>query len=70
MELSQKGIDKELIEEKLSEIDQTETEKAIKKIIIKKAKLYLPQKMIKYLIARGFEYNLVKKSVDEWLQKS
>ncbi len=69
LELLQKGIAKNLIEEKLASISQHQIQTAIQTLIAKKAKLYPPQKLINYLTARGFEYDLVKNLVDELAQK-
>lgn len=67
LELLQKGVAKDLIEEKLSKINISEIQSAIRTLIAKKAKLYSRQKLISYLTARGFEYELVKNLVDEWV---
>lgn len=57
LELKQKGINNELIEQILEEYDE---EEALKKIIEKK-KHYSPEDILKYLLSQGFPYDLIKK---------
>ena len=76
LELRQKGIDEELIEEKLATIDIMQRQQAIRQIIEKKIRLYaglskfkLRNKLLRYLINHGFNYDLAKSLVDEFLEK-
>lgn len=82
-ELKQKGITEEIIEQVLSDSkeDEKDLEKA-KKIIDKKISKYLPagrqvkglekqkirEKLGRFLASRGFDYDTIKKSIDEVLK--
>jgi len=73
LELLQKGVDQKIIDSQISQINQIN---AAKKIINKKLKLYkslpklkLKQKLFSHLARRGFEFPLIKKVVDEEMQK-
>lgn len=59
MELQQKGIANELIEQTLENYDE---EEALNKLMEKK-KHYSPQKLTEYLLRQGFGYEIVKKVV-------
>lgn len=61
MELLQKGVSKETILEAASEFDiDSKQEKLIEKLIEKK--MYLPyEKLVAYLIRRGFSYEEIRK---------
>lgn len=76
LELRQKGIDKTIIDQVLSSLDQTEWRKLALKIVAKKIrilknlpKIKIKQKLFNLLISRGFDYPLVKKVIDENLEK-
>jgi len=77
LELLQKGIDGQLVEEKINTISSQNFEKAAKEILRRKIKLYshfkkreLKDKLIKHLLRRGFDYQSIKVLVDEFLEKS
>ena len=61
MELAKKGVHREIIAEVLDGRDDTEE---ILKIIAKKRNKYDDEKLIQYLCRQGFNYDLVKKSVE------
>lgn len=76
LELRQKGIDQETINEVIAEIDEAQLEKQAKKILEKKIKLWqnLPpkeqkHKLMNQLLRRGFDWQLTKKVIDEFMQK-
>lgn len=76
LELRQKGIDQEIINEVIAEIDEAQLEKQAKKILVKKIKLWqnLPpmeqkHKLMNQLLRRGFDWQLTKKVIDEFMQK-
>jgi len=75
-ELIKKGIDKEIIEQSLSTISSQQSSVAAQKIIDKKIRLYqklpkqkLKQKLFAHLARRGFDYELIKKVIDESLER-
>jgi len=76
-ELLQKGIDKEIIEQKLSKIDKQQLEKAARKVLQKKIKYWkeLPQlklkkKIFNLLAYRGFDFTTINNLIDEFIKKS
>ena len=76
LELLQKGVDQQLVEEKINTISPEHFKKAAKKILCNKIKLYshlkgrkLRDKLIKHLLRRGFDYQSIKVLVDEFLEK-
>ncbi|MBP7478458.1 MAG: RecX family transcriptional regulator, partial [Chitinophagales bacterium] len=76
MELSQKGIDKEIIQDALREIDDAAYADKLKTMAIKKNKTILSEnlfdrktKLIRFLLSKGFEMDLIRKTVDEILPK-
>lgn len=76
LELRQKGIDEDLIEEKLAAIDSVQRQEAMRQVIEKKIRLYaglgkfkLRNKLLRYLTSHGFDYELAKNLVDEFLEK-
>ena len=76
-ELLQKGIDKEIIEQKLSKIDKQQLEKAARKVLQKKIKYWkeLPQlklkkKIFNLLAYRGFDFTTINNLIDESIKKS
>jgi len=76
-ELMAKGVDKDLIDEKLAGIGNRQLEKSALDLIKRKALLYTGKKkieqkdkLVKHLLRRGFDYGLSKKLVDEWLENS
>ena len=76
LELLQKGIDRQLVEEKINTISPEHLRKAAKEILCNKIKLYshlkkreLKDKLIKHLLRRGFDYQSIKVLVDEFLEK-
>lgn len=62
MELRNKGIKNEVIEEVITVRDDGEE---IRKIIMKKRARYTQEKLIAYLCKQGFSYDLVRKVVEE-----
>ena len=63
MELSQKGVSREIIEEVL---DGRNDEDELRKMIARKRVKYAePEKLIAYLCRQGFSYDLVKRLVEE-----
>lgn len=64
LELIKKGVEKNIIEEVLAENLRSDEEE-IKKIILKKAKKYTPEKLVTYLTRQGFDYQLAKDLVLE-----
>lgn len=62
MELTKKGISKEIIEEVLRDGDRSDEEE-IKKIIAKKRSKYDDEKLVSYLVRQGFDYQLVQSLV-------
>ncbi len=78
LELRQKGISSELIEKILSNGDiKILSEEAVKKLIIKKIARYqglpkreLYQKLSQFLLRRGFDWDEVKKVVDQVLPRN
>lgn len=76
MELSQKGIDKEIIRDALREIDDAAYADKLKTLAIKKNKTILSEnlfdrktKLTRFLLSKGFEMDLIRKAVDEILPK-
>lgn len=74
-ELYQKGIDRDLIKQVLEEIDLDEAALAIH-ILEKKAKAWknlprsqLQKKAFEFLLRRGFEYSVVKETIENLLKK-
>ncbi len=76
-ELKQKGISEDLIEEVLA--DSKEDEKDLgkaKEIIQKKIARYkdldsfkIKEKLSRFLVSRGFDYDTIKKAIDEFISK-
>ena len=64
LELRQKGIDQNIIDQLLRENLRSDEEE-IKKIIAKKAKKYNRDQLISYLVRHGFDYSLAQTAVDE-----
>lgn len=62
LELMKKGIKKDIIDEVLGTRDD---EDEIDKVIFKKRKKYTDEKLIQYLLAQGFPYDLVREKVLE-----
>lgn len=62
-ELSQKGVDKSIIEEALGDSERNDQEE-IEKVIRKKARRYTKEKMIMHLVRQGFNYNVAKTAVE------
>ena len=63
MELAQKGVDKEVINEVL---DGRNDEEELRKMVARKSAKYDdPQKLMAYLCRQGFSYELVRKVVEE-----
>lgn len=69
--LLQKGIQEKLIQKAFSEIDEKDYLETIKKIIQKNISKYKglkeyqkKQKITQYLMSKGFEYDLIVKSID------
>ena len=76
IELLGKGLDKELVEDKISSVTNKKIEKsALFNIRIKSGKYLNLQKrvqkvkLIKLLLAKGFEYEVSKRLVDEWSER-
>ncbi len=75
-ELLQKGIDKELIEQKLSEIDKRQLEESARLILKKKIiywrdlpKLKFKKKIFNFLAYRGFDFKIIRNLIDEFTKK-
>lgn len=75
-ELRQKGIDEKIINKALLTIDDKQLTVLARKIIDKKMKLYknlpklkLKQKLFSHLARRGFDFNVIKKVIDEKVEK-
>jgi regulatory protein len=75
-ELLNKGVAKTIIDEVLSTINNKQLTTSMKSIIQKKIKLYshlppakLKQKLYSYLARRGFDFNMIKNTIDEALKK-
>lgn len=76
MELKQKGIDNDLIEELLIETPSTDLAKA-KKLAEKRIQRYgkvddkrkVFEKMARYLASKGFDYDIIKEVIDQVLPK-
>ena len=62
LELTKKGIDKEIIAEVMAESSRDETAE-IEKIIAKKRPKYTDEKLIQYLVRQGFDYQLASSLV-------
>ena len=76
VELLKKGVERELVEEKLRKIDKSQWDGSIEKLVEKKAKMgkglskqKQRQKLISFLQRRGFRYERIKKVIDETLEK-
>lgn len=65
MELSKKGVKKEIIEEVLSESERNDAEE-IRKIIAKKRAKYDDDELVAYLCRQGFSYGLAREQVSEF----
>lgn len=64
-ELLQKGVATEIIETALTEYSDDDQESAIKKLILKKRKIYGDdQKLLAYLARQGFRYDDIKKALE------
>lgn len=77
VELLKKGIDKEIIEQALLTIDNQQLVSLAKKLVEKKIRLYqclpifkLKQKLISFLLRRGFDFHLSKTIIDEMVKKA
>lgn len=78
LELSSKGIDKEIINEVLNSQNQDVEIQKSKKILEKKINLFskkypkqiLKFKLNRYLLGKGFSFDIVKKAIDEVISKS
>lgn len=75
-ELFNKGIAKTIIDDVLSIINNQQLTTLIRSLIKKKIKLYsylppikLKQKLYSYLARRGFDFNMIKNTIDEALKK-
>ena len=76
MELKQKGIDKELIDELLKNEKESDFEKA-KKLAEKRIPRYskikekrkIFEKLGRFLVSKGFDYDIIKKVVDQVFDK-
>ncbi len=77
MELIEKGISKEIIEQVLSALSSTDTQKATAVELLKK-RIYkykgmtmreTKEKMLDFLVRRGFDFDLSKSAIDEVLGK-
>ena len=73
--LRQKHIDQEIIDKALQTIDQQEYEQTLRKLLLNKLKslsnihdpLILRKKLISFAVGRGFEYELINKTIDQIL---
>ncbi len=63
MELRKKGIDNTIIESMMSETGRSEADE-LKKMIAKKRNKYDHDKLIRYLVQQGFNYELVREAVE------
>lgn len=75
-ELFQKGIDKDIIESVLDQVDDNKLLKLAQKVVNKKFNLYkslpklkLKKKLYDHLIRRGFDYKTAKTVIDEIMEK-
>ena len=65
VELRQKGISNELIEQVLSESEDYDEHKALKELVIKKQARYSDRnKFIAYLMRQGFRYDEIKQALN------
>ncbi len=76
MELNLKGIPKEIIQEALKEIDSAAYLDKLTTLAIKKNKTILSEniydrktKLCRFLLSKGYEMDLIRKTVDEILRK-
>ncbi len=76
LELYQKGIDKDIIDELLKQTLNQDEEKLAEQALDKKLRIWknlpfleLKKKAYEFLMRRGFEYEVVKKVVEKFLQK-
>ncbi|GAI78056.1 unnamed protein product, partial [marine sediment metagenome] len=76
LELMQKGIEKEIIDRVLLTINNQQLAISAKEIIGKKMKLYqhlpparLKQRLFSHLARRGFDFSIIKKVIDEKMEK-
>lgn len=60
MELRAKGVDRDTIDQQLDELGDEGEEAAIKAIIEKKAARMGDDKLVQYLLQRGFKYDLIR----------
>jgi len=68
LELIKKGIDKDIINEVLSQLDETAQIASLSDLITKKVrqtKYQNKQKLTEYLSRQGYSYSLVKKTLEE-----
>lgn len=62
LELKQKGISEEIIENVLKEYDE---KLVLQKLIEKKKAFYTKEELIKYLLNQGFTYDLIQRQIDK-----
>ncbi len=67
MELRQKGISQEIIDEVIDGRDESEE---IRKMIMRKKNKYTEEKLMQYLCRQGFKYDKVKEVLDDYLSSS
>lgn len=69
MELHKKGVADSVVEEVMSSITRSE-EDELAKMIAKKRDRYDHDKLVRYLVQQGFNYQLVREAVDGALEES
>lgn len=65
MELKQKGIDNNVIQQVLATTERTEEEEMLK-VIRKKRRKYDDQKLVAYLVRQGFDIQKSKDTVEHY----
>ncbi|MBU0619259.1 RecX family transcriptional regulator [Patescibacteria group bacterium] len=70
-ELRQKGIEPQIIDQVLAEVDEVQTIRDfyVQKLAKKSSLISQPKKLIAYLQRRGFSWSAIKTCVDEWGKK-
>lgn len=63
MELTKKGVSRDVISEVLSEGERNEKEEILKVIAKKRSKYDTDEKLISYLLRQGFQYELSRELV-------
>lgn len=76
LELYQKGVRRSIIDQVLTEVDEKEIKSSLHRLLDKKLRIYkniskleLKRKIFSSLARRGFSFSLIKKAIDEKLEK-